>query len=214
MTIEATLESIDTTMKAILAAMQSGNQMAAATVETTKGTRKSSKKDAPEEAKGEPVVDGDPAGTQYWDSECNAIVFAQMAGDAPPQNDTFVKVTAAEYLAKKAAYEFAEKNAAVASAATMNQTTATTAPSAPAAQATASENTSGAEPTWDETVNKLKALATNPAHGQAAVKAIISQIDPTAANVPALQKLGRNADIIAAVDALLNPATGDAGMWG
>lgn len=215
MTFEETLSSIDTTLKAILTALQSGAQInAAASGEQTENTGKRTRRtkaeieaDKAAEAAANAVVDGDPAGTAYWHNEGQGLVFTQKPGEAAPAADAgFVQVTAQVYLSAKAAYEKAQaaKNA---QAAATQQTAANTAPSATAQQATASAATSAnGEVTWDEAVKALKELSTNPAHGATAVKNIIAQIDPTAANVPALQKLGKNAEIVAAVNALLKPA--------
>lgn len=215
MTIEAQLQELIDINKAILTAMQSGAQVNAAAgteqSETagkrTRRTKAEIEADKAAEAAANAVVDGDPAGTAYWHNEAQTLVFTQKPGEAAPAAEAgFVQVTAQVYLAAKAAYEKAEaaKNA---QAAATQQTAANTAPSATAQQATASAATSAnAEVSWDDAVKALKELSTNPAHGATAVKAIISQIDPTAANVPALQKLGKNAEIVAAVNALLKPA--------
>ena len=224
MTIEAQLQELIDINKAILTALQSGAQMATAefvagSTSEAAGTRKRRTKaqieadeaaEAAEAAKN-PVVDGDPAGTAYWHSEKNTLVFAQLPGEAAPAADAgFVQVTAPVYLAAKAAYEKVEvaKNA---QAAATQQAAASTEPSATAQQVTASAATSAnAEATWDEAVAALKALATNPAHGSAAVLKVVKQIDPAAANVPALKDKGKNAEILAAVNALLNPAAAGA----
>lgn len=214
MTIEAQLQELIDINKAILTAIQSGAQIAATaggeTSEKTTGKRRTKAEieaDKAAEAAAKAVVEGDPAGTAYWHSETNALVFAQKPGEAAPSADTnFQQVTAQVYLAAKAAYEKAEaaKNA---QAAATNQAAASTAPSATAQQGTASvQGSASSEVTWDQAVAALKELSTNPDHGGSAVKAIIAQIDPTAANVPALKPLNKNAEIVAAVNALLKPA--------
>lgn len=215
MTIEAQLQELIDINKAILTAIQSGAQISgAAAGEQTEaaGTRKRRTKaeieaDKAAEAALAAVVDGDPAGTSYWHNEGAAAVFTQKPGEAAPAADAgFVQVTAQVYLAAKAAYEKAAAAKNAQSAATQ-QVTASTEPSATAQQGTASgQGSANAEVSWDDAVKALKELSTNPAHGATAVKAIITQIDPTAANVPALQKLGKNVEIVAAVNALLNPA--------
>ena len=213
MTIEAQLQELIDINKAILTAIQSGAQVSAAAGEQatsattrTRRTKAEIEADKAAEAAKTAVVDGDPAGTAYWHSESNALVFAQKPGETAPAADAaFTQVTAQVYLAAKAAYEkaAAAKNA---QAAATQQATASTAPSATAQQATASAQTSASgEVTWDQAVAALRDLSTNPAHGGTAVKAIIAQIDPTAANVPALKALNKNAEIVAAVNALLNP---------
>lgn len=218
MTIEAQLQELIDINKAILTAIQSGAQMTAAAGDQgaeASSTRKRRTKagieaDKAAEAAANAVVDGDPAGTAYWHSETHGLVFAQKPGEAAPAADTaFQQVSAQVYLTAKAAYEKAEaaKNA---QAAATQQAAANTAPSATAQQATASAATSAnSEVTWDLAVKALKDLAANPAHGGTAVKAIIAKIDPSAANVPALQALNKNAEIVAEVNALLNPAAAE-----
>lgn len=221
MTIEAQLQELIDINKAILTALQSGAQMATAefapgnaAATTTSKKRRTKAEIEAEEAAAKAlteVVEGDPAGTNYWHSEANALVFAQKPGEAAPAADAaFVQVSASVYLSAKAAYEkaAAAKND---QAAATNQAAASTALSATAQQDTASAATSAnGDVTWDQAVKALKDLAGNPAHGGAAVKKIIAEIDPTAANVPALQALNKNAEIVAAVNALLNPGAAGA----
>ncbi|WP_278536151.1 hypothetical protein [Delftia acidovorans] len=210
MTIEAKLDETNNLLRQLLAAYQSGQQVAGETSAT--GTRKRRTKaeiEADEAAAAAasagaqtaPVVDGDPAGTVYWASDAHKLVFAQKPGEAAPQGNEFAQVSSTDYLAKKEAFAAAEKAAAT------QQTSASTAPSATAQQATASGATSGAaEPTWDEVVAGLKSLAQNPAHGATAVMATVQKFKPGAANVPALKDLGQNAAILAHVNSLLNPS--------
>ena len=173
MTIEATLLSIDATLKALLASAQSGAQMAAAEFAggaSTGATRKRRTRAEIEadEAAEAAAKQGATQGVQDESEKAGAAKNDQSAATAP--------------------------------------VTAPTEPSATAPAATASAATSGAaEVTWDEAVTALKTLAQNPARGSTAVMAVIKQIDPAAANVPALKPLGKNAEIVAAVDALLNP---------
>lgn len=215
MTIEAQLQELIEINKGILTALQSGAQMATAEfVQGNAAAPKTSKRRTKAEIEADEaaakalteVVDGDPAGTKYWHSEANALVFAQKPGEAAPAADAaFTQVSASVYLSAKGAYEkaVAAKNA---QAAATNQAAASTAHSATAQQATASAATSAnAEVTWDQAVKALKDLAAIPEHGGAAVLAIVKQIDPNAANVPALQALNKNAEIVAAVNEKLNP---------
>lgn len=207
MTIEAQLQELIDINKAILTAIQSGAQVSAAAGEqATSATTRTRRTKAEIEADKTAVVDGDPAGTAYWHNEAQAVVFTQKPGEAAPAADAgFLQVTAQVYLAAKAAYEKAEaaKNA---QAAATQQTAASTAPSATAQQATASAATSAnAEVSWDDAVKLLKELASNPEHGSAAVLKVVKAIDPSAANVPALKDKGKNAEILAAVNAVLNP---------
>ena len=210
MNIEDRLESIDTSLKTLVTILQSAGAITAvagapeaATAAPAAETKKprTKKTDEPTATTKADLVDGDPEGTRYWVSEETQTAYAQKPGDPDPKEQSFKIESSAQYLAKKA--EFA-KNAQDAAAA--SQKPATTEPSATAQPDTASAATSASdEVTWDAAVTALKTLAQNPAHGSTAVMAVIKQIDPAAANVPALKPLGKNAEIVAAVDALLNP---------
>lgn len=210
MTIEAKLDETNSLLRQLLAAFQSGQQVAGETAATGTRKRRTAAEIKADEAAAAaasagtqtaPVVDGDPAGTVYWASDAHKLVFAQKPGEAAPQGNEFSQVSSTDYLAKKEAFAAAEKAAAT------QQTSASTAPSATAQQATASAATSGtAEPTWDEVVAGLKSLAQNPAHGATVVMATVQKFKPGAANVPALKDLGQNAAILAHVNGLLNPS--------
>ena len=212
MTIEAKLDETNSLLRQLLAAFQSGQQVAGETAATGTRKRRTAAEIKADEAAAAaasagtqtaPVVDGDPAGTVYWASDAHKLVFAQKPGEAAPQGNEFSQVSSTDYLAKKEAFAAAEKAAAT------QQTSVSTEPSATAQQATASGATSGAaEPTWDEVVAGLKSLAQNPAHGATAVMATVQKFKPGAANVPALKDLGQNAAILAHVNSLLNPSAG------
>lgn len=221
MTIEDTLLSIDTTLKALLASAQSGAQMAATTETAGEATARRKRRTKEEiaadeaaeatakQAAGAALTQAAAPATdapRYWVNSVDGSVYAQLAGMADPTDMNFKIETHAYYLEKLAA----AKNAQPAATA---PATASTAPSATAQPATASAATSGAT-TWDDAVSALKALAMNPAHGNTAVLAVIKQIDPAAANVPALKALGKNAEIVAAVNTLLNPAAGADPLFG
>ena len=209
MHIEERLESIDNTLKALLVAMQSGNQMAAtvtttdaandASAETKRTRRTKAQIEADEAAKATPaaVLAGDPAGTRYWVSESLGAVFVEQPGVGAPGDQSFKLESAEHFTAKKA--EFAAKNAV--STAAASSATAATQAAAPAASTSGSTG----EVTWDQAVAALKSVAGNPAHGGEGVIKLIKSIDANAANVPALKDKGHNAAIVAAVHALLNP---------
>ena len=170
MHIEEILSSIDTTLKALLASVQSGVQMSASTIA---------------------VDDGE-------------------ASDKPKRK----RRTDAEIAADKAA-EAAAKAAEAAAKAAPNEAEAPpadeAASSAPAAtQAAAVATSASGSVSWDDVVTALKGLATNPAHGADAVVKIVKEFDAKAANVPALKALNKNAEIVAAVNALLNPVATEA----
>lgn len=187
MHIEERLESIDTTLKAILTVLQSGQQITA-TLESTADA--SAPAEPAKKPRGRPAKTADSA---YGPGTATT-------GDAPEKTDSASSQPAASAETAQQASTAADVgNAAPA---------ATAAASAPAAAPAASASTSnaGSEPTWDEVVKSLMSLKDNPAHGAAAVVAILKEIDPNAANVPALKDKGHNAKIMAAINARLNPA--------
>ena len=221
MHIEEILSSIDTTLKALLASVQSGVQMSASTIavddgeasETTKRTRRTKAQiaaDEAAEAAAKAQIAADEAAeaadkvapketTRYWVSETLGQVYAELPGQPVPDDQSFKIESAAHYNAKKA--EFEAKKAASTAAAS----------SAPAAtQAAAVATSASGSVSWDDVVTALKGLATNPAHGADAVVKIVKEFDAKAANVPALKALNKNAEIVAAVNALLNPVATEA----
>ena len=180
MTIEATLESIDTSLKALLAAVQSGNTFAAGvaiegTVETTDAGAQGKKRGRPakaDPATAEPTATAAPT-SAYWVSDSLKQAYEQLPGNAAPVDKSFVQVTAEQFAAKKAEY----------------------------AAPTAADN----QPTWDAAVTALKTLAQHPDHGSNAVMFVIKALDPQAQNVPHLKDRGLEAAIIAKVNELLHP---------
>lgn len=197
MTIESTLESIDTTLKALLASAQSGAQIAAtsdgAPAEKPKRSSKAHAKETPA------VAEGDPAGTRYFVIEKHNTVARVLPTETAPAMDGAVEVDAATYLTKKD--EFAEKVAAsIAAQKPANQ-------AQPEAPATAPA--SGATVEFKTVIDKLMELVkdTRPGKGREGVMVILSKFLPdTAADarkVPALESLGKNAEILADVEAAL-----------
>ena len=217
MTIEATWESIDTSLKTLVTILQSANtisaiagnaEFATATAapadETKKPRTKKTDGPATTTAKAD-LVAGDPDGTRYWVSEETQTAYAQKPGDPDPKDQSFKIESSAQYLAKKA--EFA-KNAQDAAAA--SQASATTAPSATAQPDTASAQTSGAD--WDTVFRAIKDLSTAPTGGREAVLGVLKHFGCEGKTVPALKDLNRNADILAHVKGLMAPAGDDLGL--
>lgn len=204
MTIESQLESIDTTLKALLVAVQSGNQFSAPSstsenaaevvAPTEKKTR--AKKEVVPVADAMGLVAGDPSGTLYWASMDNKQVYAQLPGaESPPAGGDFAAVSAVVYSDLKA--QFAAKPVAEAVVATEPAPTASEAP-APTA-----------EVSWREAV--MPAIqALNRKHGADGVRALISAFglkpksaeNPSGATVPSLEALARHAEVLAKADAL------------
>lgn len=173
MTIEALLQDIADSNRAILACLQSGAAVAAAEF-------------APGNLAGATAGAADDGKTTTRKRRTKEEIAADEAA------------AAAAAKAKEA-----ELSASATAIANKNQGNAGAADAGAAGAAGAA---TGGEVTWDAAVAKLKALAQDPAHGSTAVMAVIKKIDPNAANVPALKDLNKNAEIIAAIDALLNPA--------
>ena len=94
--------------------------------------------------------------------------------------------------------------------ATTSESTATTAPSA-TAQAAGASDEKPSTPSFDEVTAKIVALNKAPGHGRDSVLKVFQQFFGTTEGkrVPDLQSLGKNAEIIAFVDALLAPAAED-----
>ena len=206
MNIEDRLESIDTSLKTLVTILQSAGTItavagtpevaaAAPAADKPKTTRKAKE----ETAVKADLVTGDPEGTRYWVSEEAKTAYAQKPGDPDPADQSFKIESSAQYLAKKA--EFA-KNAQDAAAA--SQASATTAPSATAQPDTASAATSGAD--WDTVFRAIKELSTAPTGGREAVLGVLKHFGCEGKTVPALKDLGKNAEILAHVTALMTPA--------
>lgn len=225
MSIEATLGSIDTSLKALVALLQNagtlthlaapvaekktrakkGEQAAAAETPVTTDTHAVVvEAEAPAATQPAPVVDGDPAGTRYWVSEELQTAYAQKPGDPDPQPQSFRIESADGYLSKKA--EFAAKKAQ-ADVATTTPVTAATEPTATAPAATASVETSATpDVTWKEVLTALQAVnkSTKAGHGRDGILAMLKQFGCEGKTVPAMEALGQHAAILAATNALLS----------
>jgi len=218
MTIEAKLDSIDTSLKLLVTIMQSAGVIQgvmataefAGTSETTKPTdtpasteKKTTRKAKDNSTNADPaaamgVVEGDPAGTRYWVSENLQTVYAQTPGNPDPQDQSFKIESAAHYTTKKS--EFAKKsNPATGAQSTDNAKT----PAQDSAASTASSDTP-----WESVMAQIKLLnaGTAPGQGRDGVLAVLAKFDKTGAKVPELATLGKNAEILAFVNSLLNPA--------
>lgn len=225
MSIEATLGSIDTSLKALVALLQNAGtltHLAAPAVEKKTRAKKGEQAaaaetpaaidtpavvveaEAPAATQPAPVVDGDPAGTRYWVSEELQTAYAQKPGDPDPQPQSFRIESADGYLSKKA--EFAAKKAQ-ADVVTTDPVTAATAPTATAPAATASAETSATpEVTWKEVLTALQAVnkSTKPGHGRDGILALLKQFGCEGKTVPAMEALGQHAAILAATNAMLS----------
>lgn len=211
MNIEDRLESIDTSLKTLVTILQSAGAITAVagapeatTAAPAAETKKSRKtKEEPAATAKADLVDGDPEGTRYWVSEEMQTAYAQKPGDPDPKDQSFKIESSAQYLAKKA--EFAKK-AQDAAAAAASQPSATSEPSA-----TAQPDTASASADWDTVFRAIKELSTAPTGGREAVLGVLKHFGCEGKTVPALKDLNKNAEILAHVQGLLNPA-GDADL--
>lgn len=221
MTFEARLQSIDETLKALLAAFQTGaaaqhtfgapdaytaaakpgrkpKETAAAAVDTTLELPGVPAKDT------DPLglVDGHPSGTRYWVIEAHNTVYAQTPGLPDPLVQGAVITSAKDYSEKKA--EYAKKSL-------VPPVTATPQGAAVASVASATTaSPAAATRSFDEVTKVLKELGsdTREGLGRTALVALVNKYlpeDATVRNVPALAALGKNAEIYAEAMSLLNP---------
>ncbi len=201
MAIEDTLQSIDTSLKLIVTILQSAGAISAqpgpdsAPAETAKPAAKATKAKAkdtstnPDPASLMGLVEGDAEGTRYWVSEELSTVYAQKPGDPDPQPASFKIETAAHYTTKKA--EFAKKSSQ-ATAAPTTEAAKTPAATTPAA------STASSAPVWKDVLTAIQELnkSDKPGHGRDGVMAVLKQFGLEGQKVPALEALGKHADIL------------------
>lgn len=216
MAIEDTLLSIDTSLKIIVQILQSAGAITAVNTEvgttdtaapaatTAKGKGKKDNSTNADPAKAMGLVAGDPEGTRYWVAESLMTVYAQKPGDADPEDQAFKIETAAHYTAKKA--EFAKKS----SQATGAQSTGA---AANPAKSTPDASSASSAPDWKSVVlPKLKELNGNkdkPGQGPDGVRAVLKQFGLEGKTVPALEALGKNAEVLKFVEELMAPKAAD-----
>lgn len=201
MSFEETVSSIDTTLKAILVALVSGNSAVAQLGEPEKKAPAAAKAKAA--AAGKPtsesagaVLDGHEPGTQYWMSEDNKDYYVTKPGEAKPPAEGIINVSAAYFSAKKAE---SEKKS---SAAAPKKDVATVPTATPPA-----DDASGV--TFKQVVQGLTDLsnAPPPVGGRPAVMELLAKFLPGLAaadrKVPKLEALGKHAEILADVKATL-----------
>ena len=222
MTFEATLQSIDASLKALVVMAQSGasavqtfgaaaetahavaNVNLAAALSTAKPTRKAKEPAGTANTLG--LVDGDPEGTRYWVIEKHSTVYAQKPGDIDCSIEGAKIESAAFYLEKKA--EFAKKSLIPPLAAEVT-TLPAVAPTHIAVAPTASSP--AATPSFKEVTDKLIELSkdTRPGKGREALVALLAKYlpdtDASARKVPALAALGKNDELMAEVMVQLAP---------
>ena len=201
MSLEQTLSQTNTLLTQLITILTTGIE-ARAMVEAPAEKKK------PAEKKPKMLVDGDPEGTRYFVVEKHNTVYAQKPGDPDCTLPGALIVPGEIYLQKKA--EFSAKTAAVLAAQNSPAVTppAASTPTAP----TASSPTSApsAEVGFQQIVDRITVLnkSPQPGHGREGVLAILRKYLPNdeRPSVTKLQPLGRNAEILADIEAALAPA--------
>lgn len=171
--------------------------------------------------------------TVYWLIEKHNTVYEQKPGDIAPSIEGAVQVTKKVYDAKKSEFAALTKTVTDKSAATQVAAADTPRTAGAAAETAAPEKTGGASsPTaasaaveqqastaatdvpFTAVVERFTELnkSTKPGHGRDGLMKVLSKWLPNdeKPSVTKLQPLGKNAEILADVDALLNAGTAEA----
>lgn len=199
MSIEQTLESIDATLKQLLTVAMTGASASAELGKPEAPATKTRAKKTEAAASTFTLLAGDPEGTRYFVIDKHNTVARIEAGGVVPTIEGTVEVNGAEYEAKKA--EYAKKSLTAAPAAQ----TATPAPASTPAAAAQTASSPGASVSFKQVVDKLIELSkdTRPGKGREAIAAFVGKYG--VAKVPGLEALGKNAELLAEVEALLAP---------
>ena len=222
MSLEQTLEQTNDLLKQIITILQTGVSAGAEIgVQPEATTKRSAGRPKKEVA----------AGTTYWHIPSHNSVFAQEPGMAAPTMPDAVKISAEDYAAKKAVQMAATQaviashthatttsaqpevspadskpTAEVAAGAAAQSSTAQPAPQPSTAQ-TAAAGSAGDVP-YAEVLAKFKELNAAAGHGRESVMAVLKKFLPNEAapTVSKIEALGRNAEVLAEISALLAPA--------
>ena len=194
MTIESTLESIDASLKSLLVIAMSGASASAELGKPEVAVTKTRAKKT--DVAGFTLLAGDAEGTRYFVIPKHNTVARVAPGEVVPTIESTVEVSGAEYEAKKA--DYAKKSATATQSA---EPAAVTTAAAPAQ--TVSSN--AAAVSFKQVVDALTLLSkdTRPGKGRDAIVAFVGKHG--VAKVPALEALGKNAELLAEVEALLAP---------
>lgn len=214
MSLEATLIETNTLLKQLIAVVTTGVEVrttlgepeaAAPKATRTRKAREEVPIETAETTEKHPLglVDGDPEGTRYWVSEQYKTAFAQKPGDPDPKLADIKIVTAAHYLERKAEFT---KNSPVVGAQT-TESAATPAAPTPAASTASSEKPADEVP-FAKIIERITVLnkSTEVGHGREGVMAILKKYLPDDAkpSVTKLQPLGKNAEVLADIEAALS----------
>lgn len=206
MTIEAILSSIDASLKAMLTISQTGAsavaefgkvELAAPAAKTR--AKKSDAAAVPAATGNFALLEGDAEGTRYFLIEKHFTVSRVLPGEAVISIDGTVEVDGATYAAKKE--EFAKKSLTSVSA---TQTAAPASVSTTAATASVASS-SEATVSFKQVVEKLMELSKDarPGKGREAIVGFLAKHNVK--TVPMLESLGKPADLLAEVEALMAP---------
>lgn len=232
MSLEQTLETTNDLLKQIIVILQTGVSAPAEIGAAEKSPATDSATKRASRAKKEPV-----AGTTYWHIPSFNSVFAQEPGMAAPTMADAVKIGEEEYTAKKSA-QMAATQQAIADHSRPTTTGASTEVSPAATQPTAEAAAADAQPQKttgaSATASTAAAPAASPAqseikfadvlakfkelnaskeagHGREGVMAVLKKFLPNdaAPTVSKIESLGRNVEVMAALNELLTPAAAD-----
>lgn len=197
MGIEATLESIDNSLKSLLQIAMTGAFAKAEFAEpgaTAPAAAKTRVKKTDAAAPAFKLLAGDAEGTRYFLIEKHNTVARVAPGETVPSIDGTVEIDGEQYAAKKE--EFAKKSV------TAVPSTPSAAASTPAATAPAASS-GAASVSFKQVVDKLQELSrdTRPGKGRDGIVAFVTKHG--VAKVPALEALGKNAELLAEVELLL-----------
>lgn len=225
MSLEATLSRTNELLEALLTRLATANEAAQELGEPeTKSNRGRKKKEEVVVAEAPVTAPAAVEASRYFVIEKHNTVYEQKPGMPACNIDGAVEVDAATYEAEK--LEFAAKvQAAIAANSAppkdaRDGKTATQAVEALHGHANKTEPAAAAAPTdvpFEQVVAKMIALnkSDKEGHGPAAVRTLLTKYLPNEEKptVPKLNGLGKNAEILAAVDALMNPATDDIDLF-
>lgn len=195
-----------TVMQSFIAAQAQFATSEAPAAEKVKGTRtKKTEQAAADTANPRAVLLGDPEGTVYYDIAAHNSVYRQLPGQPAVNIASAVQVSALEFEAAKETY--AKKALTLAASGTPTDAPATT-PTPPTSSPEPVLSAASGEVTFKQVVEGLTALngGKAPGQGREAVKALLAKWLPNGGNVPALEALKKNAEILAEVNSLLTPA--------
>lgn len=207
MSIEQTLESIDATLKQLLTVAMTVASASAELGKPEAAAPKTRAKKTDAAASTFTLLTGDPEGTRYFVIDKHNTVARIEAGGVVPTIEGTVEVHGTEYEAKKAEYAKKSVTSASASASAAAAQTATPAPASTPAAAAPTASSPGASVSFKQVVDALTLLAkdTRPGKGREAIVAFVGKYG--VAKVPALEALGKNAEMLSEVEALLAPDT-------